>query len=137
LPVNTVLDAEKRVTESGGVSLPDGVPFRGYEIHSGRTDLEPDAVPFLRFSGGGQDGAVSQNGRVYGCYVHRLFDDPRQRAYRLGMLGAVSDGIDQYARVDAALDAIAAKLTACLDIDGILSIASLYPCGGGAPAGTL
>lgn len=124
LPVNTVLDAAKRVTETGGVSLPDGTPFRGYEIHSGRTEREPGVPPFLRLSGGGEDGAVSHNGRVAGCYVHRLFDDPGQRAYRLAMLGAASDGIDQNARVEAALDAIASRLAACLDIDGILDIAA-------------
>jgi adenosylcobyric acid synthase len=124
LPVNTALEAEKRVREVDGLSLPEGTPFRGYEIHSGRTELEPGALPFLRFSDGGQDGAVSQDGRVAGCYVHRLFDEPRQRARRLAVLGAVSDGIDQNARVEAALDAIASKLAVCLDIDGILDIAS-------------
>ncbi|MDR1908796.1 MAG: cobyric acid synthase CobQ, partial [Spirochaetaceae bacterium] len=77
----------------------------------------------LRLSTGALDGAVSQDGRIAGCYVHRLFDDPRQRARWLSLLGAVSDGIDQTARVEAALDAVAAALAACLDIEGILSVA--------------
>jgi adenosylcobyric acid synthase len=124
LPVNTVLDAAKRVTEVEGFSLPGGVPFRGYEIHSGRTELEPGAVSLLRFSGGGFDGAISPDGRIAGCYVHRLFDDPRQRAHWLDLLGAASDGVDQTARVEAALDSLAGALAGCLDIEAILSIAS-------------
>jgi adenosylcobyric acid synthase len=124
LPVNTVLDAGKRVTEVDGISLRDRTPFRGYEIHCGRTELDAGAAPFLQLSNGGMDGAVSQDGRIAGCYVHRLFDDPRQRAHWLAMLGAASDGIDQTARVEAALDAVAAALAGCLDIDGILRIAS-------------
>jgi adenosylcobyric acid synthase len=124
LPVNTVLDAAKRVTEVSGVSLPDRTPFRGYEIHCGRTELESGTASFLRLSDGSLDGAVSPDGRVAGCYVHRLFDDPAQRAYRLSALGAVSDGIVQTARVEAALDAIASTLAECLDIEGILAIAN-------------
>jgi adenosylcobyric acid synthase len=124
LPINTVLDAGKRVTEVSGVSLPDRTPFRGYEIHCGRTEREPDAAPFLRLSDGSLDGAVSKDGHVAGCYVHRLFDDPAQRAHRLAALGAVSDGVDQTARVEAALDTIAATLAECLDIEGILAIAN-------------
>jgi adenosylcobyric acid synthase len=119
-----VLDAEKRVTEVTGVSLPDRTPFRGYEIHAGRTEREPDAAPFLQFSDGSLDGAVSKDGRIAGCYVHRLFDAPAQRARRLSALGAVSDGVDQTARVEAALDTIAATLAECLDIEGILAIAN-------------
>jgi adenosylcobyric acid synthase len=124
LPVNTVLDADKRVTEVSGVSLPDSTPFRGYEIHCGRTELEPGAVPFLRRSDRSLDGAASADGHIAGCYVHRLFDDPAQRAYRLSALGAVSDGVDQTARVEAALNAVAATLAECLDIEGILAIAN-------------
>jgi adenosylcobyric acid synthase len=124
LPVTTTLAAGKRVAEVTGISLPGGAPFRGYEIHCGRTELDAGAAPFLRYSGGGLDGAVSHDGRVTGCYVHRLFDDPGQRAYWLAALGAVSDGVDQAARVDAAVDAVAAVLDGCLDIEGILAIAS-------------
>jgi adenosylcobyric acid synthase len=124
LPVHTTLTADKRVTEVAGMSLPDRTPFRGYEIHSGRTETESGAAPFLQFSGGDFDGAVSQDGLVTGCYVHRLFDDPQQRARWLAKLGAASDGIDQTLRVEAALDAVAAALAECLDTETILNIAS-------------
>jgi adenosylcobyric acid synthase len=124
LPVRTVLAPEKRVTEVSGASLPDGTPFRGYEIHCGRTERGPGLAPLLRLSDGTTDGALSADGRIAGAYVHRLFDDPAQRALWLSRLGAASDGIDQARRVDRALDEIAAALEAALDVDAILEIAA-------------
>ncbi|KPU42973.1 cobyric acid synthase [Oxobacter pfennigii] len=124
LPVHTILTNDKRVTEVTGYSLPDRTPFRGYEIHCGRTELTFEATPLLQISGSGADGAISSNGRIAGCYVHRIFDDAKQRAHWLAKLGAASDGIDQSARVDEALNAFANILAESVDIDGILEIAS-------------
>ncbi|MDR0539802.1 MAG: cobyric acid synthase [Spirochaetaceae bacterium] len=126
LPVKTVLGADKRVTEVEGVSLPDNTPFRGYEIHCGRTEAESGAIPFLRLSTGEFDGVTNPSGRVAGCYVHRLFDDPRMRARLLSAIGAESDGLDQNKRVESALDAIAAALEQRLDIEEILNIARTF-----------
>jgi len=126
LPVRTALDRSKRVTETSGVSLPDGTPFRGYEIHYGRTERKPGTAPLLRLADGTLDGAVSNSGLVAGCYIHRLFDDPRQRARWLSALGASSDGVEQTIRVEAALDEIAAVLAASVDIDRLLEIASTH-----------
>ncbi|MDR0550448.1 MAG: cobyric acid synthase [Spirochaetaceae bacterium] len=124
LPVHTKLDEEKRVSDVRGVSLPGHIPFRGYEIHCGRTEAPPDLPPLLELEDGSTDGIASADGHICGCYIHRLFDDPRQRSVWLEMLGASSDGIDQDMRVDAALDAIALALEGCLNIEGILEIAN-------------
>src|SRR3546814_10067491 len=37
LDVEPVLTGDKRLVEAAGRSVDDGVPFRGYEIHFGRT----------------------------------------------------------------------------------------------------
>ena len=88
LDVQTELTREKTLVEVSGVSLADGVPFRGYEMHIGRT-IGPDcARPLLRFADGRVDGAVSADGRVRGTYVHGLFADDRQRAALLAWIGA-------------------------------------------------
>jgi adenosylcobyric acid synthase len=71
------------------------------------------------------DGAVSASGHIAGCYVHGLFDHPAQRAAWLGRLGAASDGVDQAARVDAALDELAAALDRHLDVARLAEIAGL------------
>jgi adenosylcobyric acid synthase len=124
LPVHTVLTNDKRITDIEGFSLDGNAPFRGYEIHSGKTETEAGVTPLLRLSNGAFDGAVSKDGHVAGCYIHRLFDHGAQRAHWLSLLGAQSDGTDQDARVETALDALAASLKECLDIEGILEIAS-------------
>ena len=123
LPVETILTGDKRLTEVTGTSLADGAGFRGYEIHSGRTGTARDAPPLLRLADGGQDGTVSADGRIAGCYVHGLFDHPAQRGAWLARLGASSDGVDQAHRIDAALDSLADSLAAHVDTDALLSIA--------------
>ncbi|MGI5824077.1 MAG: cobyric acid synthase [Bacillota bacterium] len=125
LPVDTVLAAEKRITETSGVNISGGAPFYGYEIHCGRTVLADNAEPLLRLINGKTDGAVSADGRIAGCYIHRLFDNAEQRAYWLGLFDACSDGINQREKIECALDSLAEKLETYLDIDGILEIASL------------
>ncbi|WP_033921569.1 cobyric acid synthase [Sphingomonas sp. 37zxx] len=121
LPVDTVLTGDKRLEDVTGISIADAAAFTGYEIHAGRTSPEPGTPPMLRFADGGEDGAVL--GKIAGCYVHRLFDHPAQRAALLARLGVASNGIHETARVDAALDSLAAALDRVVDADRLLTIA--------------
>lgn len=119
LPISTRLTAEKRLVPVAGEAV--GAPFVGYEMHMG--DTTPAACPFVRFSDGRTDGAISADGRVYGCYVHGLFADDRQRAALLGRFGASSDGRVYEASQEAALDAVAAHMAAHIDLDRLMTIA--------------
>jgi adenosylcobyric acid synthase len=121
LPVATTLTGDKRLTEVSGVAVAGGAPFRGYEIHVGRSVARAGTTPLLRLADGGTDGAMSADGRVAGCYVHGLFDHPAQRAAWLGR----SDGIDQAQRVDAALDELAAGLAEHIDVNALMTIAGV------------
>ncbi|MBA4042408.1 MAG: cobyric acid synthase CobQ, partial [Sphingobium sp.] len=103
LPVVTRLTAAKRVVEVKGTSIADGASFTGYEIHAGRTEATTPIAPLLRLADGQVDGSISADGRVAGCYIHRLFDHPAQRAAWLARLGGASDGVAQADRVDHAL----------------------------------
>jgi len=123
LPVATRLTSQKRVLDVTGTSLRDDQPFAGYEIHVGQTRVLGPVQPLLRLASGEDDGAVSADGRIAGCYIHRLFDHPAQRGAWLTRLGAQSDGIAQGQRVDQALDSLAASLEEHVDIDQLLSIA--------------
>jgi adenosylcobyric acid synthase len=125
LPVTTRLTGDKRVVDVTGISLRDGQPFAGYEIHIGQTHAIGPVSPLLRLDSGEEDGFISADGKVAGCYIHRLFDHPAQRGAWLARLGAQSDGIAQDHRVDQALDALAASLEDYIDIDRLLSIAGL------------
>lgn len=127
LPVSTRLTADKRVVEVTGTSVADDAPFSGYEIHAGRTDATAPVQPLLRFADGTTDGCITADGRIAGCYVHRLFDHPAQRAVWLARIGVASDGVVQADRVDRALDALADHLAVHLDADRLLQIARSMP----------
>jgi adenosylcobyric acid synthase len=63
-------------------SLGHGCPIVGYEVHQGISTRRDGARAWLRLrhQPGGEvveDGAVGHEGRVYGTYIHGLFDDSR------------------------------------------------------------
>ena len=54
-----------------------GHPVSGYEIHMGTTLVQPGTRPLLALENGGEDGAISKDGLVAGCYLHGIFDNTR------------------------------------------------------------
>ncbi len=125
LDVETVLAGEKILVETTGETLAGGVPFKGYEMHVGRTTGAGCSHPVLRFADGRVDGAISPSGRVQGCYVHGLFSDDRQRGRWLATLGASPSALAYDCDVEATLDALAHHLEQHLDCDRLLSMAEL------------
>jgi adenosylcobyric acid synthase len=125
LDVQTAMTGDKTLREVSGVLVGGDVPFAGYEMHVGSTTGPGVGRPFLRFSDGTVDGAVSADGRVAGCYVHGLFGVTAARAALVSSIGGVPSYDDHSARVDAALDEIASVLEGCLDIDALAAIAGL------------
>jgi len=118
LPVDTVLEGDKVLVEVAGEA--DGVPFKGYEMHVGRTT--GSATPLLELPGH-DAGAISGNCRIAGCYIHGLLTDDRQRRHWLGKLGARSSGFDYEADVDATLDLLADHVEKHVDCDRLLALA--------------
>ena len=123
LPVDTVINAEKRVRPVAGRFADGEAVFAGYEIHAGVTRVDPGTAPLLRFADGVGDGAVVADGRIAGCYVHGLFDRAEARAHLLAPLGVASDGLDRREAIDAALDRIAATLERSIQIDALITLA--------------
>jgi adenosylcobyric acid synthase len=121
LDVETILSNDKTLTEVTGISLPDDVPFRGYEMHVGRTEGPDRSRPLLRFADGRTDGASSANGRIRAAYVHGLFTDDRQRSAWLSWLGQSAAGVSYDADVDRVLDALAGHLERHVDLDRLLT----------------
>ena len=125
LEIDTVLSGEKVLEPcSGRTVLGDGA-YDGFEMHMGRTTGEGLTRPLLWREDESGEGAVSADGRVSGCYVHRLFDSGAARAALLGELGVTSQAIDHRIAVDAALDEIAAALELHLDIPALARLAGL------------
>jgi cobyric acid synthase CobQ/L-threonine-O-3-phosphate decarboxylase len=127
LPAASVLRPEKRLARANGIHLASSRPVGGYEIHHGETDACA-ARPALRLAGPDRqhhpDGAVSANGRIWGTYLHGIFDgDPFRRWFidtlreRAGLarLGRVVHAYD----LEPALDRLAAAVRAALDMDAI------------------
>lgn len=87
LPVRTVFNTEKITRPVSGVlcdsSFAGGLwqspEFQGYEIHLGDTQLTGEVRPFAQISTAEGtrllDGAISPSGRVFGSYVHGIFDN--------------------------------------------------------------
>ena len=123
LDVETVLTGDKVLVETSGTTLSDGVPFTGYEMHVGRTAAGPGIAPMLRLADGRLDGAVSADGRVFGCYVHGLLADDRQRRAWLDRLGVAAADFAYEAEVETTLDRLADHLERHIDCDALLALA--------------
>ncbi len=127
LEVTTVLAGRKILREATGTALAGRTPVAGYEMHMGRTD-GPDCVrPLLHLTsaqGSHDDGAISANGRIAGCYLHGLFQSDAFRAGVLRVLGCTTPSdLSFEAGIEAALDALADHLETHLDIDRLLAVA--------------
>ena len=116
------MEPEKTVRNSIARSLRFDEPLSGYEIHLGRTE-GPDTERPAIFLNDAPDGATSADGKVFGCYLHGLFEAAGFRQKLLQSLGVDASSIDHRANLEAALDEIAAELEQHLDVDAILAAA--------------
>jgi adenosylcobyric acid synthase len=122
LPITTVFAADKRTMRVEGrahVPWASDVPITGYEIHMGRTTAPAGTPNLVRITQRGNDscdeidGCRSDDGRVWGCYIHGIFANDAFRRGWLGTLGWRDRGVvaprDPYERladhVEAHLDA--------------------------------
>jgi adenosylcobyric acid synthase len=73
LDVTTILALEKTLTRSTAVHLESGLTVHGYEIHHGQSEC-CGTEPLVRQENGLVDGAKSSDGRIWGTYLHGIFD---------------------------------------------------------------
>lgn len=90
LPVETELKAPKTTTRTQFSW--NGTRGSGYEIHMGRTRRSGGIALFrIHEKNGkpmpGEDGCISQDGRIMGTYIHGIFDQPEIIRKWLGMVG--------------------------------------------------
>ncbi len=124
LDIETELTGDKTLTEAAGTDIATGQPVRGYEMHVGRTSGPDRERPMLRL-GGTTDGAISADGRIFGCYLHGLFaSDAFRHAFLHSLRARDASGLAYEAQVERVLDELADHLETHLDLDGLLAAAA-------------
>ncbi len=123
LDVETVLQGDKMLVEVFGESADGTAPFKGYEMHIGRTTGAGCAKPLLHFADGRKEGAVSGSGRIAGCYIHGLFSDDRQRDHWLRRIANQSSALAYEADVETTLDRLADHIERHVDCTRLLELA--------------
>ena len=93
LDVVTSFARKKVLIRVVGSHRESGCPIEGYQVHMGRTRTGSGVVPLLDVQKPDQsvawaEGASSADGRVFGTYVHGLFDAPAFRRRFLNGLRA-------------------------------------------------
>ena len=125
----TVLAAEKTLVRAAATHVPSGLEVAGYEIHHGRTDAN-GSPPLFVAADGRSLGAGSADGRVWGTYLHGVFDADRFRRWfidrlrtRRGLapLGQVIAPYD----IEPALDRLADVVRRSLDMEAIYRLMKL------------
>lgn len=73
----TIFQGDKRTVRVEGTviggNFAEGQSLEGYEIHLGRTHLAEGTEPLIQLSHDYQDGAISEDGRCWGTYLHGIF----------------------------------------------------------------
>lgn len=145
LPIRTILTHEKITAPARGrlmrhaifgIGAPDAV-LRGYEIHMGETEYRPEALPFAELVRTDRaarvivDGCVSPDLRIFGTYLHGLFDEDGFRHAFLNAAHAAlhlpaPTGLAAWAQQrKAQLDHLADTFSRSLDLDAIFRLVDL------------
>jgi adenosylcobyric acid synthase len=123
LDVETKFESSKKTVRVRGVSLQSRKEIAGYEIHMGQTERAEHLRPLFRVkeeqgrSVDRYDGCVSDDGLVWGTYIHGLFDAPGFRREFLNKL-----------RVRRGWEPVAPQSGACKEaaLDSLADLVSLH-----------
>ena len=123
LPVETELAAGKTLEQTAAVHPATGESVAGYEIHHGRTRAHEGAVPAFTTAQGDPPGHATEDGLIWGTYLHGVFDAGGfRRAFVNGLRRR--RGLDPIIEpalynLDDALDRLAAIVRSRLDMNRI------------------
>jgi cobyric acid synthase CobQ len=126
LNLKTILRTEKILTRTQARHALSSLMVSGYEIHHGRTAIPADQALFMRTDGQAL-GALSPNHRVWGTYLHGVFDADEFRRWFINHL-RVQRGLPprtgtpiQYS-IEPALDRLADVVRKSLDMKKIYQL---------------
>lgn len=122
LPIATVLALGKTTVQTRTAHLPSGHALTGYEIHHGRTESMSDCLqPIMRNGEGEMIGGGVHDHRIWGTYLHGVFDADEFRRWFIDRLrrrrGWCAEGrILACYDLEPALDRLADTVREALDI---------------------
>jgi adenosylcobyric acid synthase len=131
LDVVTSFAQKKILIQVTGMHSASGCAIQGYQVHMGRTRPGSEVTALLQVqkpdgSRRWDEGAVSPDGRVFGTYVHGVFDSPAFRRMFLNRLRAARGWPPMAARPEGSLeqdlDRLADFVDAHLPLDKIEGI---------------
>ncbi|GAN64575.1 cobyric acid synthase [Acetobacter indonesiensis NRIC 0313] len=140
LSVETILHNEKTLEEKKGFLANTSIPVHGYEMHIGETSGQDRKRPLLVLDNE-PEGAISENGHIYGTYLHGVFTNRSARLALLQRAGGMDFAPDGFwsqreisgqkilvhssydVTIEKALDALADHLETHLDLDALLALA--------------
>lgn len=133
LPINTLFSNQKATYQvSINISKPvnwlsnlEVLHLTGYEIHMGQTRLETGSHWLQITQRNGKeatvaDGAITDDGKIWGCYIHGIFNNHNFRRAWLQSLGWQGSAETPHFSLDEAINQVAGVLEnsidmACLD----------------------
>ncbi len=138
LPTKTIFRGSKATHQIRGVIIGsvgflgeiNGTSITGYEIHMGTSESD-DLKPWLSIdlrSGESvsiMDGAISEDGKVWGCYIHGLFQNGHFRRAWLKSLGWQPIVIPDSDLLYDSINELADEMEKSLDLDYLRSILDL------------
>jgi len=123
LQTETDLSDGKTLSEVSGTDVASGTAVHGYLMHIGDTSGPGCARPMLKL-GNKDEGAISNDGRVMGCYLHGLFAaDEFRHAFLARLKERPASGLAFESEIEAVLDRLAEHLESHLDLDALLTAA--------------
>ena len=130
LDLETTLEAEKQLRNTAGVLTLGGAAVRGYEIHAGVSRGRALEKPSAVLEDGRPDGAISEDGKILGTYLHGIFDAPEACTALLQWAG-LSDPktIDYFVVREQAIERLADSVESHLDMQAILRLLQLEAVG--------
>ncbi len=128
LGISTIFGSEKCVRKTSA-TLNDGSSeiVSGFEIHLGETKYRSDVKPFSTLDDGRLDGAVSEDGKVVGTYLHNIFHNDKFRNDWLNKIRQergfpLQPIVNREELKESSYDSLAAQVEAALDMDYLLHL---------------
>jgi adenosylcobyric acid synthase len=130
LDLETTLESEKQLRNTTGVLSFEGAAVRGYEIHAGVSRGSALTTPSAVLEDGRPDGAISDDGKILGTYLHGVFESPDACAALLRWAGLSDPKRIDYREVrERAIERVADSVETHLDMHAILGLLQLESAG--------